>query len=123
MLLASVAFVAFTNSATISAGEFEEAIEEEWKAFKLKYQKSYDDATQDGFRMRIFMENKQRIAQHNILYHQNKTSYKMKMNQFGDLLQHDDKFTGNKLQSSPEIAIFYSCFVMFFKSPKGFGDF
>ena len=114
MFLASVAFLAFTNSAIISSGEFEEVIEEEWEAFKLKYQKSYDDATQDGFRMRIFMENKHRIAQHNILYHQNKTSYKMKMNKFGDLLQHGDKFTGKKLQSSPEIAIFYS-FVMFFQ--------
>ena len=102
MFLASVAFVAMTNSAKISAGEFEEVIEEEWEAFKLKYQKSYDDTTQDGFRMRIFMENKHRIAQHNILYHQNKTSYKMKMNKYGDLLEHE--FTGKNL--SKQIVVF-----------------
>ena len=92
IFLIFLAFLAFANSATISAGIYEEIIDEEWESFKLKHQKSYD-LSQDGFRMRIFMENKHRIAQHNILYYQNKTSYKMKINKYGDLLEHE--FTGN----------------------------
>ena len=91
MILIYVAFLALANSAIISAGIFEEVIEEEWESFKLKHKKSYD-LLQDGFRRKIFMENKHRIAQHNILYHQNKTSYKMKINKYGDLLEHE--FTG-----------------------------
>ena len=91
IFLVFLVFLVFANSAKISAGIFKEVIDEEWESFKLKHQKSYD-VTQDGFRMRIFMENKHRIAQHNILYHQNKTSYKMKMNKYGDLLEHE--FTG-----------------------------
>ena len=35
------------------------------------------------------MENKHQIAQHNILYHQQKRNYSLTMNQFGDLLQHE----------------------------------
>ena len=122
MILAFV--VAFTNSAKISASievnfeeeslhpnslsnmmnngmedlvskqAAEEVIDEEWEAFKLKHQKSYDDSTEDDFRMKIFMENKHQIAQHNILYHQNKTSYTMKINKYGDLLPHE--FSGKK---------------------------
>ena len=88
MIFIHVAFLALANSAIISARIFEEVIEEEWESFKLKHEKSYD-LLQDGFRRKIFMENKHRIAQHNILYHQNKTSYKMKINKYGDLLEHE----------------------------------
>ena len=87
-------FVALANSAIISDRIFEEVIEEEWESFKLKHTKSYD-LLQDGFRRKIFMENKHRIAQHNTLYHQNKTSYKMKINKYGDLLEHE--FTGKEI--------------------------
>ena len=78
----------------VSKQTAEEVIDEEWEAFKLKHQKSYDDSTEDDFRMKIFMENKHQIAQHNILYHQNKTSYTMKINEYGDLLPHE--FSGKK---------------------------
>ena len=91
MIFIHVAFLALANSAIISDRIFEEVIEEEWESFKLRHKKSYD-LLQDGFRRKIFMENKHRIAQHNILYHQNKTSYKMKINKYGDLLEHE--FTG-----------------------------
>ena len=94
MIFIHVAFLALANSAIISARIFEEVIEEEWESFKLKHEKSYD-LLQDGFRRKIFMENKHRIAQHNTLYHQNKTSYKMKINKYGDLLEHE--FTGKEI--------------------------
>ena len=104
MILIYVAFLALANSAIISAGIFEEVIEEEWESFKLKHKKSYD-LLQDGFRRKIFMENKHRIAQHNILYHQNKTSYKMKINKYGDLLEHE--FTGKEIIKIIIIIIIY----------------
>ena len=83
-----VGILAFTDAGRI----YFEIIDEEWETWKFQHGKKYNSDEEEHFRMRIFMENKHRIAQHNILYHQNKTSYKMKMNKYGDLLEHE--FTG-----------------------------
>ena len=39
--------------------------------------------------MKIFMENKEMIAEHNALYHKGHHSFTMKMNHFGDLMHHE----------------------------------
>merc|ERR1719273_1043930 len=39
--------------------------------------------------MKIFMENKQRIAKHNTRYHKGHHNYKLEMNHYGDLLPHE----------------------------------
>lgn len=39
--------------------------------------------------MKIFMENKHKIAKHNQLYQKGQISYKLAINKFGDLLHHE----------------------------------
>jgi len=65
-----------------------DVIKEEWQAFKLQFNRIYEDA-EDMFRMKIFMENKQKIAKHNQLFGQGNKSYSLRMNKFGDLLHHE----------------------------------
>jgi len=65
-----------------------DVIKEEWEAFKLMFEKVYEEA-EDAFRMKVFMENKHKIAQHNQLFSSGKKSYNLRMNSFGDLLHHE----------------------------------
>merc|ERR1719219_1408708 len=39
--------------------------------------------------MKIFMENKQKIAKHNTRYHKGHHNYNLEMNHYGDLLSHE----------------------------------
>ncbi|XP_042899502.1 procathepsin L [Parasteatoda tepidariorum] len=74
-------------AATAYVTEFD-VIKEEWKAFKLMFEKTYEEA-EDLFRMKVFVENKHKIAKHNQLFLSGKKSYRLRMNGFGDLLHHE----------------------------------
>lgn len=65
-----------------------DVIKEEWQAFKLQFNKIYEEV-EDMFRMKIFMENKQKIAKHNQLFTQGSKSFSLRMNKFGDMLHHE----------------------------------
>jgi len=71
-----------------------DVIKEEWKAFKVQFNKVYEDV-EDMFRMKIFMENKQKIAKHNQLHAQGNRTYSLAMNKFGDMLHHEFVSTVN----------------------------
>ena len=51
--------------------------------------KNYSSIEEEKFRMKIFMENKQRIAKHNSRFHLGHHAYKLKMNHYGDLLPYE----------------------------------
>jgi len=65
-----------------------EVIKEEWQAFKLKFNKLYEEV-EDKFRMKVFMENKQKIARHNQLFERKQKTYSLDINQYGDMLHHE----------------------------------
>ncbi|XP_054713118.1 procathepsin L-like [Uloborus diversus] len=67
---------------------------EEWELFKLQFNKLYEEM-EDAFRMKVFLENKHKIAHHNRLFQQGKKSYKLDMNKFGDMLHHEFVATVN----------------------------
>ena len=77
---------------------FNQVIDEEWESWEFEHNKVYKNEHEEKFRLKIFMENKHQIAQHNILYHQQKRNYSLTMNQFGDLLQHE--FSGKYSSSN-----------------------
>ena len=52
----------------------------------------YKNDVEERFRMKIFMDNKHKIAKHNGNYEMKKVSYKLKMNKYGDMV--------SKLESS-----------------------
>lgn len=71
-----------------------DVLKEEWKAFKMQFNKVYEEV-EDVFRMKVFLENKHKIAKHNQLHAQGNKTYSLKMNKFGDLLHHEFVATVN----------------------------
>nr|XP_045614372.1 procathepsin L-like isoform X2 [Procambarus clarkii] len=63
--------------------------QDEWDLFKLEQKKQYNNTVEDNFRMKIFLDNKHRVMEHNKLYAQNLTSFKLEVNQFGDMLREE----------------------------------
>ncbi|XP_055297428.1 procathepsin L-like [Sitodiplosis mosellana] len=59
-------------------------IENEWNRFKLKYSKEYKSDAEDLFRMNIFKENQQKIAQHNVAFDKGEVPFKTALNKFAD---------------------------------------
>jgi len=72
-----------------SAVSFFSVALEEFEAFKLEHAKKYDSDVEEQFRMKIFMENKHKIAKHNLLVYGGQKKYHLKMNKYGDLLHHE----------------------------------
>jgi len=87
VLLALLALCATCNSIS-----FFEVVAEEWETWKVNHGKNYSDTMEEKFRLKIYMENKAKIARHNAAAHAGQKSYFLKMNNYGDLLHHE--FTG-----------------------------
>ena len=68
---------------------YSEVVREEWEAWKLNYNKSYSTIVEEKFRMKVFMENKARIARHNKKAHVGDASFLLKMNHLGDQLHNE----------------------------------
>ncbi|XP_014246982.1 cathepsin L1-like [Cimex lectularius] len=64
-------------------------VAEEWNLFKLQHKKHYPTDTEEKFRMKIFMENKKKIAKHNAKYIKGKVSFKLGVNSRSDMLPHE----------------------------------
>merc|ERR1712029_1322860 len=75
--------------ATCQAISFFEVVAEEWETWKVNHGKNYSDTMEEKFRLKIFMENKAKIARHNAKAHAGEKSYFLKMNHFGDQLHHE----------------------------------
>ncbi|XP_063241721.1 cathepsin L-like [Bacillus rossius redtenbacheri] len=71
------------------AVSFMDLIMEEWNTFKLEHQKEYENAVEEKFRMKIFMENRKKIAKHNSHFEKGEVKYKLGMNKYSDLLPHE----------------------------------
>ncbi|KAL7738233.1 hypothetical protein ACLKA6_006565 [Drosophila palustris] len=61
----------------------------EWEAFKLEFNKNYEDESEDRQRMQVFQDNKRIIDAHNQRWAAGEESYEMGINQFTDLLEEE----------------------------------
>ncbi|XP_053970902.1 procathepsin L [Hylaeus anthracinus] len=86
--------------ATTQAVSFFELFKEEWTTFKMEHNKVYKSDIEEKFRMKIFLDNKHKIAKHNGNYEMKKVSYKLKMNKYGDMLHHEFVNTLNGFNKS-----------------------
>ncbi|XP_003402217.1 cathepsin L [Bombus terrestris] len=86
--------------ATAQAISFFELVNQEWTTFKMEHNKVYKNDVEERFRMKIFMDNKHKIAKHNGNYEMKKVSYKLKMNKYGDMLHHEFVNTLNGFNKS-----------------------
>jgi cathepsin L len=75
--------------AAAHAVSFFDLVKEEWHAYKLEHKKTYESETEENFRLKIFMDNRHKIAKHNQLYEQGNISYNLKLNKYADLLHHE----------------------------------
>eukprot|EP00094_Tigriopus_californicus_P005518 TCALIF_05315-PC protein Name:"Similar to Cp1 Cathepsin L (Drosophila melanogaster)" AED:0.20 eAED:0.21 QI:41/0.45/0.33/1/0.54/0.5/12/28/835 len=72
-----------------SAVSFFEVVVEEWESWKFAHAQNYSSPAEEKFRMKVFMENKAKVAKHNNQAHRGQHTYFMKMNKYGDLLHHE----------------------------------
>lgn len=84
VLLVFACFMVYANAVS-----FYEVVSDEWVTWKLFHGKNFSNPVEDKFRLKIFMENKAKIAKHNAMAHQGDRSYFLKMNSYGDLLHHE----------------------------------
>jgi len=68
---------------------YKDVVAEEWETFKARHSKQYTDKSEENFRLKVFMENKQRIAKHNKRAANGLHGFTLAMNEFGDLLSHE----------------------------------
>jgi hypothetical protein len=52
-----------------------------------EHSKKYDSDIEEKFRLKVFMDNKQRVAKHNAKFNQGHVSFKLKINKFADLVR------------------------------------
>ncbi|GLH10226.1 Cathepsin L [Gryllus bimaculatus] len=71
------------------AVSFFDLVIEEWNTFKVQHKKKYDSSTEEKFRMKIFMENRKKIAKHNARFEQGEVSFKLALNEYGDMLHYE----------------------------------
>ena len=81
-----LALVALAAVVAAEAVSFYEVVAEEWSTWKTLHQKNYSNTMEEKFRLKIFMENKAKIARHNSRAHRGEKSYFLKMNHFGDMV-------------------------------------
>uniref|UniRef100_A0A0C9PTJ9 Cp1_0 protein n=1 Tax=Fopius arisanus TaxID=64838 RepID=A0A0C9PTJ9_9HYME len=78
-----------------SAVSFSDLVKEEWFAYKMEHKKHYSNEVEERFRLKIFNENKLKIAKHNQLYAAGKVSFKMAVNKYSDMLHNEFRETMN----------------------------
>jgi len=89
MKLQLLCLVLASLALTASAVSFFEVVAEEWETWKLVHSKNYTNNMEEKFRMKIYMENKAKIARHNAKAFKGGKSYFLKMNHYGDMLHHE----------------------------------
>ncbi|XP_043238717.1 procathepsin L-like [Amphibalanus amphitrite] len=57
----------------------------EWEAFKLKHGKSYANPIEEFYRMKVYADNKVKVAQHMKEYAEGKHTFTLALNKFADL--------------------------------------
>lgn len=95
ILLCCASFVLAVNGVS-----FTDLVAQEWDLFKTQYSKGYASEIEDKFRLKVFMDNKHKIASHNKRFQNNEESYELEMNHFGDLLHHEFVKTMNGYKHS-----------------------
>jgi len=88
-LLVSLSVAALALLAGTKALSAKDVVSEEWELWMLRHGRNYTDKLEEKFRLKIYMENKIKIARHNQMAHKGHKSYFLKMNHFGDMLHHE----------------------------------
>lgn len=88
IILLSILYAAYANLS-------EDLVGAQWEAFKATHGKQYESGAEELFRKKIFVQNSLNIARHNEKHARGHVSYKLAMNEFGDMLHHEFVSTHN----------------------------
>jgi cathepsin L len=66
----------------------------------LQHRKKYESETDEKYRLKIFMENKHKIAKHNQRFELGLVSYKLAPNKYADMMHHEFVSTLNGFNRS-----------------------
>jgi len=83
LLLAVLAVLASSQASSIS----EVLVKEQWEAWKAKNGKEYQNHEEERFRMKIWMDNMEKMEKHNEQYYQGEVKGLKRFNKFSDLLE------------------------------------
>merc|ERR1712071_281843 len=97
LALSVILALAVTLSSAVSV---EQALHQEWELFKSTHGKSYSES-ENEFRMRVFLDNRDKVAAHNALFAKGEVTFTLAMNKFGDLLSHEFAALFNGYSSQP----------------------
>ncbi|XP_047530882.1 cathepsin L-like [Vanessa atalanta] len=89
--------------AVVGAESIVELISEEWDAFKHKHQKSYENETEEQFRMKIYAQNKLKMEEHNRRFESGQVTYRVGVNKYADMMHHEFVHTMNGFNSSAKV--------------------
>lgn len=67
---------------------------------QLRHKKQYQSETEEKFRLKIYAENRHKIAKHNQLYDLGQVSYRLSENKYADMLHHEFINTMNGFNKS-----------------------
>lgn len=84
LLIFCVAFLAVANAINIF-----ELVKEEWSAFKLLHRKSYTSEVEERLRLKIYVQNKHKIAKHNQRYELGLERFRVRVNKYADMLHEE----------------------------------
>lgn len=76
---------------------YRELYQDEWTNYKNVFQKQFD-LSEDEYRFRVYIENKHFILEHNKLAARGLKNYKLKINEYADLMNHEFKQIMNGYQ-------------------------
>merc|ERR1712071_608796 len=97
LALSVILALAVTLSSAVSV---EQALHQEWELFKSTHGKSYSESESE-FRMRVFLDNRDKVAAHNALFAKGEVTFTLAMNKFGDLLSQEFAALFNGYSSQP----------------------
>merc|ERR1712071_338021 len=97
LALSVILALAVTLSSAVSV---EQALHQEWELFKSTHGKSYSES-ENEFRIRVFLDNRDKVAAHNALFAKGEVTFTLAMNKFGDLLSQEFAALFNGYSSQP----------------------
>lgn len=68
-----------------------------------KYSKTYQNETEENRRKAVFLENKNKITEHNELFEKGLVTYKMGLNKYSDLTADEFRSRMNGYKMSPSV--------------------
>lgn len=83
--LVSLLVATFAITSVLAVVTYRDVLREEWQEFKVRYNKTYEDESEDNYRFKVFLTNKHKIAKHNQRQANGLHSFTLGINKYADM--------------------------------------